>query len=101
MYIALILMLAGVAAGRLLAKRLNGAIVSRAIFIAILLLLFALGAQIGANDALFANLPALGGRAASIAFFCVAGSAIAARLIAPRLRATKNRPDKSGKPDAR
>lgn len=81
MYIALFVMLAGMLGGRLLGRRVSQAILGRCIFMAILLLLFLLGIQIGANDSLFAALPSLGLQGALLMLSCVAGSIIVIKLI--------------------
>lgn len=80
MYIALFILFLGLPLGLLLRKRINRPFLDRIIFMAILLLLFLLGAQIGANERLFADLPNLGGQALILMLFCVAGSIVVIRF---------------------
>lgn len=75
-------MLAGIAAGRLFASHVPAKPLARLVFGAIIFLLFLLGIQIGANDALFARLPEIGATAACLTLACMAGSIIVVRLVA-------------------
>lgn len=81
MYIALLLMLAGIIAGRICRRHVSHRILAPLIFCSILFLLFLLGAQIGVNERLFANLPSLGGDAMILMALCVAGSIAAVKVI--------------------
>ncbi len=74
MYIALGIMFAGMLVGRLLRGHVAAGIVRRLIMAAILLLLFLLGAAIGANEDLIRRLPDLGWQSLALMFFCVGGS---------------------------
>lgn len=73
-------MLAGIVAGRLLAGAINGQILARLILVFVLLLLFLLGAQIGANRSLLSSLAALGWQAFLLTAAAVAGSVGAIRI---------------------
>lgn len=81
MYIALFLMLAGIVAGRIGRRFLGVSFLGRAVFWAVLLLLFLLGNEIGANRRLFANLPVFGGQALAIALAAIMGSLVCAGLL--------------------
>lgn len=81
MYIALLAMLAGILAGRLLRNFIPSRPLSKVIFAFVLFLLFLLGAQIGASDELFASLPVLGWQALILMLTCVAGSILVVRVI--------------------
>lgn len=93
MYIALALTLSGIVIGRILRNQINESRLGKLIFLAILSLLFLLGAQIGSNDKLFADLPLLGGQALCLMLFCVSGSIIAVKIIAGFWQ-TRSRSDK-------
>lgn len=86
MYAALLILIAGIACGRLFAAHLSGKVVSALTMAAIFLLLFLLGAAIGSNGELLARLPNLGFTALIIALCCLAGSIAAAMLITPVLK---------------
>lgn len=86
MYIALLLMLTGMLAGRLCRRFLAGPLLPRLVFLSVLFLLFTLGLSIGANDALFDNLPAFGGSAGIITAGVLAGSLLMAWLFQSFLR---------------
>lgn len=86
MYIAIALMLTGILFGRVARKFLNSRFIARVVFFAVLLLLFLLGLQIGANERLFTNLPSLGGNALAITIGALAGSMLCARLLENFLR---------------
>jgi len=81
MYIALLMMLAGILVGRVFRRVLAGAWLGRAVFLGVLALLFLLGIEIGVNDRLFAYLPAFGWRALVISLAVMAGSLLCARLL--------------------
>lgn len=85
MYIAILIMAAGIAAGRALSAYMRESLLGRLIFCAILFLLFLLGLQIGANDDLFSDLPRLGLQGALLMLACVAGSVLAVTSIAKLL----------------
>lgn len=85
MYIAILVMCAGVLAGRLFSGRIRETLLGRLVFVSIIFLLFLLGLQIGANDALFMDLPRLGLQAIWLMLACVGGSILAISLIAKAL----------------
>lgn len=81
MYIAFCIMLSGMVIGRVLGECGATRLLRRCILPSIMLLLFLLGAEIGANRELLDNLPVLGGRAAWLMFCGVAGSVLMAALL--------------------
>ena len=85
MYIAILVMAAGICAGRLFVGKISETLLGRLIYCSILFLLFLLGLQIGANDALFSALPRLGLQAALLMLACVAGSILLVTLVSKML----------------
>lgn len=83
MYTALLIMFVGIAAGRALAGKIGAVVLRRAVMCSIFLLLFLLGANIGANRELLADLPRLGWQALVLMLFCVGGSIFCAWLASP------------------
>lgn len=81
MYIALALLIAGILAGRCLRKSIPGQLLNRPVFAVVLLLLFLLGGQIGANDSLLASLGSIGYQAIALMLAAVAGSICMVRLM--------------------
>lgn len=92
MYIALGVMILGMAIGWLFNNRLNQAVLQRLTLGAIFLLLFLLGLAIGANQDLLSRLPSLGLQALALMLAGVGGS-IAAALFIKRFLTM---PDKKG-----
>lgn len=74
MYIALGVMIIGIILGRLLHRPLAKLPLGHIMFVAVLFLLFILGLQIGANEALFAQLDRLGLLAAGLTIAALAGT---------------------------
>lgn len=85
MYTALAIMLGAMLIGRILRNHIAIAAARRCIMLAIWLLLFVMGASIGANADLLRRLPQLGWQALALMCFCVAGSIIFTTLLAPLL----------------
>lgn len=83
MYTALLIMFAGIIAGRLFGGRLNSKFLRQAIMVAIFLLLFLLGANIGSNGQLLRDLPKLGIQALVLMLFCTGASILCAWLLTP------------------
>lgn len=96
MYIALAVMFLGIFSGLALRKYLAKIPIQGIVFAAVLALLFLLGAQIGANERLFSDLPRLGGIALLFACFCMSGS-IAAVWLCSRLMRKKRLSENDGK----
>lgn len=93
MYIALLILIAGIGLGKLCSAHLSHGILSRLTLGAIFLLLFLLGVSIGANHNLLCQLPTLGLDALVIAICCIAGSILASVIVTP-LVIPRNRKDK-------
>lgn len=74
MYIALATMIFGMVLGRLGRRKLATAPLGKIVFCAVLLLLFILGVQIGANEELFCKLHIFGVQAVVLTGFCMAGT---------------------------
>lgn len=81
MFTAILIMLGGIAAGRMLRAKLNPRLLSLGTTAAIFLLLFFLGVSIGSNTELLEDLPALGWQALIIMLGCVAGSIFCSLMI--------------------
>lgn len=80
MLIVLSAMAAGILPGYLLRRQLWAVlVVGRLTSLAVYCLLFLLGAALGADAKLFAELPQLGGRGVLIGFFCSIGSVVCTR----------------------
>ncbi len=84
-----------IGAGRLLPAG-SGAALGRFMTVALFAMLVALGAQIGANRELLANLPALGWRALVISTLSVAGSVAALCLVARHCRLADRPSEREG-----
>lgn len=82
MYSALCALLVGIFVGHILSGKVPFRLISGGLFLGVLGLLFLLGAQIGANERLFAALPQLGTTAAILAAGAMAGSILFAMLLA-------------------
>lgn len=95
MYIALGLMFLGILAGRLFRSHISRVPLQPFVFCSVLLLLFLLGLQIGANDRLFADLPHLGTIALIITVCCMAGSILAVLAIYGAFNARHGSSDKA------
>lgn len=80
MFHIILIMLAGVAAGLLLRNRKLTA-VPRLITVAIWMLLFLLGAEVGANRTILDHLPAIGGQAVVLTAGGLAGTLLCARWV--------------------
>lgn len=83
MYIAIVVLLCGILAGRLARPLVSRLPLRKLISGAIFLLLFLLGASIGKNSALLAQLPDFGWQALILMLFCVGGSILCCILIQP------------------
>lgn len=83
MYIALLIMLAGIVLGRLFRPCLSLYLIRKLIMAAILLLLFLLGVFIGNNRELLHNLPFIGLNSLILMLLCVSGSIAASVAISP------------------
>lgn len=79
MYAALLIMFAGMVAGRLLRGRVNFSL-SSYIMVVICLLLFVLGLELGFNEGLLAEFAHIGFSAIVIALLAVAGCCVAAKM---------------------
>ncbi len=90
MYTALGLMFLGIFVGFAMRRLVALLPFQAVIFTAVLFLLFLLGAQIGANQRLFADLGHLGLQALVLAVFCMAGSILVVWLL-PKLLASIHR----------
>jgi hypothetical protein len=97
MWLIIVALAAGVAVGacRLLPAAWS-ALLGRVMTAALFLMLAALGAQIGANRELLANLPALGGRAVVISILSIAGSVAALALVGKRFRLADRLAERGG-----
>lgn len=83
MYTALLIMLAGIVAGRLFGSGINAAFLRHAVMASIFLLLFLLGSSIGANERLLSELPRLGAQSLLLMLFCTGASILCAWIITP------------------
>lgn len=83
MFTVILIMLFGVAVGRLLRGRGHSA-VSRAITFLIWLLLFLLGVEVGANPRVVGSLGSLGVEAVALSVFAVLGCALLCRFVFDR-----------------
>lgn len=81
MFGIIIIMFCGIAAGYLLRRMRGIGRVSLTTMITIVLLLFLMGCEIGADDNVMRNLTSLGGEALLIASAGVLGSVVAARMV--------------------
>lgn len=81
MFYILAIMFAGIALGYLLRRWRGVEHISTTTTITIMLLLFVMGCEIGANQTLMRNLFTLGGEALLIAVAAVLGSLIGARVV--------------------
>ena len=86
MYTALLIMICGMIAGRILRGRLRAEALRRWIFLAIMLLLFLLGVAVGGNEQLVRDLPRLGGAALTLALGALGGTLVCAALLGPLFR---------------
>ena len=91
MYAALLIMICGFILGRFFPALVPPRIVRRAVFAAIILLLFLLGASIGINSELLSNLPRLGLGALIIMLCCTGGSIVCAFLLTKGLAGEKEK----------
>lgn len=81
MFYALLFLVGGIIFGRLARPALRSLPVNKAVFPAILILLFVMGAQIGFNENIMDNLRIMGWQAACIACAATAGSILLAWLV--------------------
>ena len=81
MYTALALLIAGILTGRFLRNFIAGQLLNKPVFAIVLMLLFLLGGQIGANDSLLASLGSIGYQAFALMLAAVAGSICMIRLM--------------------
>lgn len=95
MWLIIVALGAGLAAGagRLLPAAWSGRL-DRMMTVTLFAMLVALGAQIGANGELLANLPALGWRAAVISILSIIGSIAALWLVVQHYRLADKQADR-------